>query len=469
MIHKTTTIATIENLKKQIDHLLPIKKEDEIRLWQKYNLEFNYNSNHLEGNTLTYGQTELLLLHGKSSGNVKVSDIEEMKAHDLALSQIVDLAKEFDRPLTEQFIKELNKTILVKDYWKNAITHEGEATRKKIEVGKYKSTPNHVETTTGKIHYYATPEDTPILMAELLKWYNSNEDKMHPVQLSAEVHYRFVCIHPFDDGNGRVARLLMNYILLKNDYPPVIIKSADKENYLTALQKADAGERIEIIEYIEKQMIWSLEMKINAAKGESLHEQGDIDKEIALLKREKLTEVTIYNSPSVCYELIKYVDEEVWGSLVFMLKKFDTFFSETKSEKYIDGLKVEKKEIRKSPFNFADRSDKEAVVTPHIIFDHDFDETDAKTIKWQWQMLGLKSASTKKHLGIELTIKLENSSYTIKVDEVSLGSATAWYSNVLQTSYNQERPYNSYLNDSDINQIVEKVSQGLLKKIKNEK
>ena len=142
MTYKTRTIEQINNLKDQLDRLLPIGDKDEARLRKKLRLEFNYNSNHLEGNTLTYGQTQLLLIYDKSSGDVPVSDIEEMKAHDLALTEIEEMAKEKERPLTQQFIKELNKTILVKPFWKKAMSYDGQATRKEIKIGQYKTLPN---------------------------------------------------------------------------------------------------------------------------------------------------------------------------------------------------------------------------------------------------------------------------------------------------------------------------------------
>ena len=88
MMYKTKTIDTVNALKIELDKKTPLEAEDEKRLQKKLRLEFNYNSNHLEGNTLTYGQTQLLLFFDKSSGDVPVSDIEEMKAHDVALSQI---------------------------------------------------------------------------------------------------------------------------------------------------------------------------------------------------------------------------------------------------------------------------------------------------------------------------------------------------------------------------------------------
>lgn len=99
------------------------------------------------------------------------------------------------------------------------------------------------------------------------------------------LHYKFVRIHPFDDGNGRVSRLLMNYVLLKNGLPPVIIKSADKRNYLSALHFADIGDYEPLIEYIAQQVVWSLDISIRAAKGINIEENEAVEKKIILFKK----------------------------------------------------------------------------------------------------------------------------------------------------------------------------------------
>ena len=82
--------------------------------------------------------------------------------------------------------------------------------------------PNHVKTPTGEIHYYATPEETPAKMEELMNWLRGHQEKhdLHPIIVAAIFHHRFVSIHPFDDGNGRMSRLLMNLLLLQDGYPP---------------------------------------------------------------------------------------------------------------------------------------------------------------------------------------------------------------------------------------------------------
>ena len=137
----------------------------------------------------------------------------------------------------------------------------------------------------GELFPYASPEETPAKMWDLMEFYRNKviSFETNPVWLAAMVHYKFVCIHPFDDGNGRISRLLMNYILLKNNLPPVIIKSADKSSYLMALNKADVGDENAFIEYIADQLIWSLQLKLKAAKGEDFEEDDDYLKEIKLL------------------------------------------------------------------------------------------------------------------------------------------------------------------------------------------
>ena len=103
----------VDELFIRLNNLQPLKAEDQNRLDKKFRLEFNYNSNHIEGNTLTYGETELLLLFDDTIGNHKsLREYEETKAHDVAYKLIEEWAKDIERPLTEQIIKNLNKLFL---------------------------------------------------------------------------------------------------------------------------------------------------------------------------------------------------------------------------------------------------------------------------------------------------------------------------------------------------------------------
>ncbi|SDF99059.1 Fic family protein [Chitinophaga filiformis] len=263
----TSGVEKVTLLTEQLRQLLPMKAEYKQRLDKKFRLEFNYNSNHLEGNTLTYGETELLLIFDRTTGNHELREYEEMKGHDVAYELIKELAADNERPLTETTIKNLHSLLLVRPFWKEAITSDGQYTRREIKVGNYKEYPNSVRLPNGEIFHYASPEETPIKMGELMMWLREEEEKneLHPVVLAAMLHYNFVRIHPFDDGNGRLSRLLMNYVLFKHHLPPVVIKSANKKEYLQVLADADSGNPEPFIEYISQQLIWSLDLSINAA------------------------------------------------------------------------------------------------------------------------------------------------------------------------------------------------------------
>jgi Fic family protein len=247
----------IKSVKENFDSLMPLSLENQQRLDKKLRLEWNFNSNHMEGNTLTYGETELLLIFDQTKGNHEMREYEEMKGHDVALKLIYDLADDKERILTEKFIRELNEIILVRPFYKEAITLDGQDTRRLIKIGEYKAEPNSVRLANGEIFNYPSPQQTPALMNDLMQWYNNVSATENAIEVAALLHYKFVCIHPFDDGNGRIARLLMNYHLIKNNYLPVIIKTEDKKKYLFALREADVGNIDAIIEYIGNRLLES--------------------------------------------------------------------------------------------------------------------------------------------------------------------------------------------------------------------
>ncbi|WP_025145577.1 Fic family protein [Pedobacter jeongneungensis] len=279
-------LSEIKEKSDMLNSLKPLSPENQAKLDKKFRLEFNFNSNHLEGNTLTYGETELLLIFDQTEGTHDYREYQEMQAHDVALRMIQEEAAETERPLLENFIRNLNEKILVKPFWKDAITADGQSTRKQIIPGEYKKTPNSVRLSNGEIFHYTAPSEVANEIAELVAWFNENNGKENPVLLAALLHYRFVRIHPFDDGNGRTARLLMNYVFAKNNLPLVVIKSEEKKDYLATLNRADAGDLNAFVEYIGKQLLWSLDLSIKAAKGENIDEDDDLDKELELLKQE---------------------------------------------------------------------------------------------------------------------------------------------------------------------------------------
>ena len=221
--------------------LQPLSEDDKARLARRFSVDFNYNSNHIEGNTLTYGQTEILLLFGKVIGEANVRSVQEMVASEVTLKMMVAESRVKETPLTQHFIRGLHRTLLREDYSVHRELPGGMQVGYVVHAGQYKTRPNSVITRYGDRFVYASPEETPALMTDLVDWYNDaeKEGKLSPVELAALFHYRYIRIHPFEDGNGRIARLLVNYILAKHDIPMVVVRSRKKDEYLEALHAAD--------------------------------------------------------------------------------------------------------------------------------------------------------------------------------------------------------------------------------------
>lgn len=190
---------------------------------------------------MTYGQTEILLLFGKVVGEADLRHVQEMTASNVGLRMMTEAASLKDMPLTQNFIRTLHKTLLREDYIVFRGLPDGGQTSYVIHAGQYKTRPNSVITRYGDRFEYASPEETPSLMSDLVDWYNEAEQdaKLSPVELAALFHYRYIRIHPFEDGNGRIARLMVNYILSRHGYPMVVVRSRKKNEYLEALHQTD--------------------------------------------------------------------------------------------------------------------------------------------------------------------------------------------------------------------------------------
>ena len=233
-----------EKLSSLFEHwmsLQPLTETQQSSFSRRFTIEYNYNSNHIEGNTLTYGQTELLLMFGAVSGEGHLQDFTEMKASQVGLEMMSQEVKETSMPLTQHFIRTLHRTLLREDYTVYRNLPGGQQTSYVIHAGQYKTRPNSVITRYGDRFEYASPEETPALMTDLVNWYNDAEQsgKYSVVELAALFHYRYIRIHPFEDGNGRIARLMVNYILARHGWPMIVVRSRKKQEYLEALHKTD--------------------------------------------------------------------------------------------------------------------------------------------------------------------------------------------------------------------------------------
>ena len=231
----------IEELYNEWKSLFPLPDKQTQLLRNKFTTEYNFNSNHIEGNTLTYGQTELLLLFGKVSGEGNLKDFVDMKASQVGVEMVKEAVQDKSMSMSQNFIRQLHKVLLREDYTVYRELPGGGTTSYTVHAGQYKTRPNSVITRYGDRFEYASPEETSSLMGDLVDWYNAaeQEGKLSPVELAALFHYRYIRIHPFEDGNGRIARLLVNYILARHGWPMIVVRSRLKQDYLEALHQTD--------------------------------------------------------------------------------------------------------------------------------------------------------------------------------------------------------------------------------------
>ena len=306
-------------LKQELEALRPINMEDEARIMQKFRLDWNYHSNHLEGNSLTYEEAKALIMFGITAQGKSLRDHYEIRGHDEAVKWIVGLARE-EAPLTEELVLELHARILKEPYEVDAVTPDGRLGRRQVRIGAYKLSPNYVQTQGGEVIRFASPEETPDKMKELLTWYQDQlkQHEANPIFLSSLFHANFLRIHPFDDGNGRMARLLTNFILIQFGYPPVIIRTEDKARYFSVLRQADYGLMDPLTDYISRNLNESLKVMIKGARGETIGKSEDLGKQISMLE-EKLSsvgeEVEVMKGRKVLQKLFK-------ESLVGLVEKF---------------------------------------------------------------------------------------------------------------------------------------------------
>ena len=279
-------LQSIDRLKRDLDRLRPLAPDVLARVNQKLRIDANYHSNAIEGNSLTLGETRSLILHGLTASGKPMRDHLDIEGHDSAVKAIESAVRD-TQALTQAFIRGLHAVLLKEPYEMDAVTLDGQRVKRTISLGQYKTVPNNVQTSTGETYFFTSPDQVPQEMTDLLEWYrNREEEGEHPVITAATFHYRFVRIHPFDDGNGRMARLLMNMILMKHGYTVAIVQRDRRNEYIEGLEEADRTESLfAFIAFVASCCEYSLDLHLRAARGESIDDPADIDREIALFKR----------------------------------------------------------------------------------------------------------------------------------------------------------------------------------------
>ena len=239
--------------KSRLDSFRPLPDALVRNLDDWFRVELTYTSNAIEGNTLTRRETALVVEKGLTVGGKSL--VEHLEATNLAhaLDWVKELVRRRPGILTERDILHIHGIILKAVDDANA--------------GRYR---NKAVRISGSSVVLPHPLRVPNLMAEFVHWLG-NSRGFHPVDLAAEAHYRLLSIHPFTDGNGRTARLLMNMILLMTGYPAAIIRKRDRLAYIDSLEKIQhSGSKDDHLKIICKAVDRSLDIYLKAALGESV-------------------------------------------------------------------------------------------------------------------------------------------------------------------------------------------------------
>lgn len=219
----------------------PLSPETVQSLKEYYRVGTTFTSNAIEGNSLTESETKVIIENGLTIEGKPLREIYEAVGHARAYDYLYEIKN--DEPLSEDIVCDLHKLFY-----------------QQIDVeraGQYRKVPVFI---SGSQYSVAPVADISKRIRQLVQWYNSNENKLHPIVLAAELHKRFVFIHPFIDGNGRVARLLMNLSLMRNDYNIAIIPAVTRVEYISALEEAHKDDNIFLSFIADRLMMTQLDI-----------------------------------------------------------------------------------------------------------------------------------------------------------------------------------------------------------------
>lgn len=243
---KPKLLKSLIGKKKELDKYRPLDKAIVNRLREQFLVEWTYNSNAIEGNTLTLQETELVLRNGITVGNKSLNEHFEVINHKAGIDFIYKAIQKKVK-FSKTFILNLHELILTKINDENA--------------GVFRRTQVRI---LGSRHIPPNPLKINSLIEEMVSWYYENYSKLSVPELAAWIHFKFVHIHPFIDGNGRTARLIMNLVLIQHGYPPAVILYLDRKKYYRVLREADNGKMDSYMDFIGRAIERSLIIYLQA-------------------------------------------------------------------------------------------------------------------------------------------------------------------------------------------------------------
>ena len=256
----------VDQLKAKLDAHRPIPPEVFQTIAEKLRIDWTYHTTKIEGGPLTYRETAFFVRTGLTSKGRPLEAYLEYRGHIDALDYLDGLVRDREA-LSERVVKEFHSLLLRGIDWVEVVNEQGQKVKKRIHPGSYKYDNNHVVKLDGTIHRFCEHTQVPGEMERLIALYEENLEQLHPVELASEIHHRLVAIHPFVDGNGRVARLVMNLILMQVGYVPAIIREEDREEYYTALEAADGGNIEPLLAMVEREVAQTLRLMLDVIEG----------------------------------------------------------------------------------------------------------------------------------------------------------------------------------------------------------
>lgn len=228
----------------RLQQLRPLPETAVKKLREKFQIEMAYNSNAIEGNSLTLKETFWVVSEGITVKNKPLKDHLEAKDHHEALDFVYELIQpQTHLIISEKLIRDLHHLVMKK-------TDEDWA-------GRYRQSNVFI---AGTDHTPPNASAISSAMADFINWFQKNRRWLHPIELAARLHHQLVFIHPFLDGNGRTARLLMNVMLMKKGYPLTIILKNDRKKYYQVLQQADKNNHSPLIRFVARSVERSLDI-----------------------------------------------------------------------------------------------------------------------------------------------------------------------------------------------------------------
>ena len=287
-----------------LTELRPVQTTLLKKLRDQIALEMTYNSNAIEGNTLSLKETFLVINEGITIKGKSMKEHLEAKDHYEAIEYLNELvSNDIKNPFTEVTLRSLHQLIMRETYSE--------------EAGKYR-TGNVI--ITGSDHKPPDADEVKIKMKELFVWIKKNKKKIHVIELSAMIHHKISHIHPFADGNGRLARLIMNLLLMQKGFPLVVILNVDRKKYYSALSKADKGNYIPFVRFIAQAAERSLNIYLKTLSSK----RSVSDKYYQLSEISKKTPYSVKYLNWLCRlgKIEAHKEGRIWVTTINAVKKY---------------------------------------------------------------------------------------------------------------------------------------------------